>query len=188
MQPPYPARSESDWAWVSSLPRTIVGHCCAFGDFASAADALKRRSITCKTLKMPLAPDLEGYIVGRCYTDADPLPPQDTMQAAQHHLKTQPRCSSIPSSSSHRLYPLGEQCRLSNSEFIIAVVAALLWIRSKNMLKINVKSQTNGSLVAHPFGVEVYDGQFTQGWVSSLTCYPRHHQPLRAVWWEYSAV
>ena len=53
------------------------------------------------------------------------------------------------------------------------VVAALLWIRSNNRLKINVKSQTNGSLVAYPFGVEVYDCQFTQGGLlrgdSSLT-------------------
>ncbi|MBU6187652.1 MAG: transposase [Cyanobacteria bacterium REEB444] len=32
----------------------------------------------------------------------------------------------------------------------LPVVAALLWIRSKNMVKINGKSQTNGSLVAHP--------------------------------------
>jgi hypothetical protein len=31
------------------------------------------------------------------------------------------------------------------------------------MSKINVKSQTNGSLVPHPFSVEVYDCQFTQG-------------------------
>ncbi|MBU6185551.1 MAG: hypothetical protein KGQ16_03805, partial [Cyanobacteria bacterium REEB444] len=54
----------------------------------------------------------------------------------------------------------------------LPVVAALLWIRSKNMVKINGKSQTNGSLVAQPFGVEVYDGQFTQGWDSSLTTNP----------------
>jgi len=45
----------------------------------------------------------------------------------------------------------------------LPVVAALLGIRSNNRLKINVKSQTNGSLVPHPFGVEVYDYQFTQG-------------------------
>ncbi|MBU6187408.1 MAG: transposase [Cyanobacteria bacterium REEB444] len=41
----------------------------------------------------------------------------------------------------------------------LPVVAALLWIRSKNMVKINGKSQTNGSLVA-----------------------------LRAVWWKYPTV
>ena len=70
----------------------------------------------------------------------------------------------------------------------LSIVAALLWSRSNNMLKINVKSQTNGSLVAHPFGVEVYDCQFTQGWDSSLTCNPPHHQLLKAVWWEYPAV
>jgi hypothetical protein len=45
----------------------------------------------------------------------------------------------------------------------LPVLAALLWIRSNNMVKINVKLQTNGSLVAYPFGVEVYDCQFTQG-------------------------
>ena len=32
----------------------------------------------------------------------------------------------------------------------LPVVAALLWIRSKNMVKINGKSQSNGSLAAHP--------------------------------------
>ena len=45
----------------------------------------------------------------------------------------------------------------------LTVVAALLWIRSNNRLNINVKSQTNGFLVPHPFGIEVYDYQFTQG-------------------------
>ena len=38
---------------------------------------------------------------------------------------------------------------------VLPVVAALLWIRSNNRLKINVKPQTNGTLVAYPFGVEV---------------------------------
>ena len=51
----------------------------------------------------------------------------------------------------------------------LPVMAALRWIRSNNRLKIDVKSQTNGFLVAYPFGVEVYDCQFTQGWDSFLT-------------------
>jgi len=38
-----------------------------------------------------------------------------------------------------------------------------------------VKLQTHGSLVAYPFGVEVYDCQFTQGGL------PLHHQPSSQV-------
>ncbi len=57
----------------------------------------------------------------------------------------------------------------------LPVVAALRWIRSNNRLNINVKSHTNGSLVPHPFDVEVYDCQFAQGGTSksSLGGVPR---------------
>jgi hypothetical protein len=70
----------------------------------------------------------------------------------------------------------------------LPVVAALLSNKLGNMSKTRVKSQSNCSRLAHPFGVESCAYQFTQGWDSLLTCYPPHHQPLRAVWWEYPAV
>jgi hypothetical protein len=52
------------------------------------------------------------------------------------------------------------------------------WLRTKSYC----------SLVTHPSPSESFACQLRTGWDSSLTCYPPHHQPLRAVWWEYPAV
>jgi hypothetical protein len=52
------------------------------------------------------------------------------------------------------------------------------WLRTKSYC----------SRLAHPFLSESYACQLQTGWDSLLTCYPPHHQPLKAVWWEYPAV